>query len=359
MADETPPDQTPAPPDPAAPSSGAGPVDHHVADTGGSDHGGPDRDIPERDIPNQDGPNQDGPEAPHRLRRDLQHQMLGGVAAGMSRYLGVDVVFVRVAFAVLTVFGGSGALIYLAAWVLIPADDQERPLAQQWADRHPPRRSLVVIMVGVVLGLVALSDLFSSGPWWPHRQGGIGLALGAVALVLALTLVAGSGGARTATSRLRWLFVMIVLGCVAVVVVAAATVFSIEAASGVPLRGGIGDTQFHPTSTGQLQPNYRLAMGNLNVDLSDVPFRTGTTHVTTSVGIGRLVVEVPPGPTVSVVAHSGLGVVQVFGQNNSGLSTVQTIQAGGAGEGARRHIVLDANAGVGQVQVIRTASALS
>jgi hypothetical protein len=187
----------------------------------------------------------------------------------------------------------------------------------------------------------------------------VGLFLGAMALVLALTLVANSGGSRAVGSRLRWLLVTLVLATAAVVVVAAATVFSIEAASGVPLRGGIGDTQFRPTSAGQLAANYRLAVGNLNVDLSNVAFRRGTTHVTASVGIGHLIVEVPPGPTVSVVAHSGLGDVQVFGQNNGGLSTVQTVQSDGAGSGTRSHLVLDADAGVGQVQVVRTGSAFS
>ena len=225
--------------------------------------------------------------------------MLGGVAAGLARYLDVDVVIVRVAFAALTVLAGSGALIYVAAWLLVPADDEEHPLAQQWAERRPPRRSLAVIVLGIVLGVVALSDLFSSGPWWPHPDGGVGLLLGAVALVLALGLVANSGGSRAVGSRLRWLLVTLVLATAAVVVVAAATVFSIEAASGVPLRGGIGDTQVRPTSAGQLAPDYRLAVGNLNVDLSGVAFRPGITHVTASVGIGHLIVEVPPGPTVS------------------------------------------------------------
>ncbi len=357
MADETTPDQTPALPDPTLPSLGAGPVSGGPADEATATH---DRWEP---PPPGAGPGGNGeatvPGTVHRLGRDTQNQMLGGVAAGLARYLGVDVVFVRVAFAVLAVFGGSGVLIYAAGWLLIPADDEEHPLAEQWAGRRPPRRSLVLITVGVVLGLIALSDLFWSGPWWPHRQGGFGLGLGAAALVLALILVAGSGGSRTAASRLRWVFLMVVLGVVAVLVVVAATVFSIEAASGVPLRGGIGDTQVHPTSARQLQPNYRLAVGNLNVDLSDVAFPTGTTRVTTSVGIGRLTVEVPPGVTVSVVAHSGLGEVQVFGQNDGGLSTAQTIQAGGTGQGARRHIVLDADTGVGQVQVLRTASAFS
>jgi phage shock protein PspC (stress-responsive transcriptional regulator) len=293
----------------------------------------------------------------HRLRRDMEHRMLGGVAAGVARYLDIDVLFVRLAFAVLTVIGGSGALIYIAAWLLIPADDEVHPLARQWASRPPARRSLVVIVIGLVLGIIALGDLFRSGPWWRGPGSSVGLVLGAVAFVLAVILVVGSGGHRTAVSRLRWLLVTFVLATAAIVVVAAATVFSIEAASGVPLRGGIGDTQVHPTTVGQLQPQYRLAMGNLNVDLSGVAFRSGTTRVTASVGIGRLIVEVPPGPTVNVVAHSGLGDVDVFGQNNGGLSTVQSIQSGTPG--SRTHLVLDANAGVGQVQVVRTASAYS
>jgi len=292
----------------------------------------------------------------HRLRRDTEHGLVAGVAAGVARSLDIDVVIVRVAFAALTLLGGSGALIYLAAWLLVPADDDEQPLAQKWAGRRSNHRSLFMIVIGVVLAVIAVSDLFSSGPWWPHRNGGIGLTLAVVALILAVGVVAGSGGNRTAASRLRWFLLMLVLSAVGVVVVAAATLFSVEAVSGVPLRGGIGSTQWHPTSASQLSPDYRLAVGNLNVDLSGVAFRPGTTHVTASVGIGRLTVEVPPGPTVSVVAHSGLGDVQVFGQDNAGLSTVQTVRSTGAGPESRRHVVIDADAGVGQVQVIRTTS---
>jgi predicted membrane protein len=128
----------------------------------------------------------------------------------------------------------------------------------------------------------------------------------------------------------------------------------------VPLRGGIGNTHWQPTSASQLAPNYRLAMGNLTVDLSDVPFRPGTTHVTASVGVGQLIVKVPPGPSVSVVAHSGLGDVEIFGQNNGGLSTVESRQSSGSGTlGGRSHVVVKADAGVGKVEVERTASALS
>ena len=293
---------------------------------------------------------------PHRLRRDMEHRLLGGVAAGLARYLDIDVVIVRVVFAVLTVLGGSGALIYVAAWLLVPADDEEETLAQSWVRHRTPRRSLVAIVLGVVIAIIAISDLVSGGPWWPHPVGGVGLTFGAVALVLAVALVAGSGP-RGVGSRLRWFLLMFLLAIVAVAVVAAATVFSIEAASGVPLRGGIGNTQVHPTSTGQLQHTYRLAIGNLEVDMSAVAFPAGTTRVTATVGVGRVLVEVPPGPTVSVVARSGLGDVQLFGQNDGGLSTTQTTRS--SGSRSTSHLVVDADAGVGQVQVVRTGAGFS
>ena len=46
--------------------------------------------------------------------------MLGGVAAGIARSLRIDPILVRVAFVVLTIFGGSGLLLYLAGWLFIP-----------------------------------------------------------------------------------------------------------------------------------------------------------------------------------------------------------------------------------------------
>jgi hypothetical protein len=151
----------------------------------------------------------------------------------------------------------------------------------------------------------------------------------------------------------------------AMAVVAVATVFSVEALSGVPLRGGVGNTQWQPTTASQVASRYRLAIGTMRVDLSDVTFRAGTTDVTASVGIGNLVVELPPGPTVSVSAHSGLGEVQVFGQDSGGFATNRIMQTTGTTVSGppgsptsssatnRPHIVLNAQTGVGAVQVIR------
>ena len=63
------------------------------------------------------------------LSRPVHGRMLGGVAAGIARYLDVDVTIIRILFAALTLIGGSAVLIYLAAWLLIPEDGADQSIA--------------------------------------------------------------------------------------------------------------------------------------------------------------------------------------------------------------------------------------
>ena len=63
-------------------------------------------------------------EGARRIRRDPENGMLGGVAAGFARHFGVDVVWIRLAFVLTTVFGGGvGIVVYLAAWLIVPEGD--------------------------------------------------------------------------------------------------------------------------------------------------------------------------------------------------------------------------------------------
>ncbi len=55
--------------------------------------------------------------------------MLAGVAAGIARYLNVDVTIVRIVFAVLAIVGGAGVPLYLAGWLLIPEEGSEQSIA--------------------------------------------------------------------------------------------------------------------------------------------------------------------------------------------------------------------------------------
>ena len=68
--------------------------------------------------------------APSRaLSRPVHDRMLGGVAAGVARYLDVDVTIVRILFAVATLIGGAAVPVYLAAWLLIPEDGTDQSIA--------------------------------------------------------------------------------------------------------------------------------------------------------------------------------------------------------------------------------------
>jgi phage shock protein PspC (stress-responsive transcriptional regulator) len=56
-----------------------------------------------------------------RLFRDTNDKILGGVCSGLAAYFGIqDVVWVRIAFFIFTMLGGSGVIIYLVLWAIIP-----------------------------------------------------------------------------------------------------------------------------------------------------------------------------------------------------------------------------------------------
>jgi phage shock protein PspC (stress-responsive transcriptional regulator) len=58
------------------------------------------------------------------LRRSRNDRMLSGVCGGVAEALGADPALVRLGLVALTVLGaGSGALLYIAAWILVPEAD--------------------------------------------------------------------------------------------------------------------------------------------------------------------------------------------------------------------------------------------
>ncbi len=59
-----------------------------------------------------------------RLHRSKSERMIGGVAGGLAEYFDTDPSLVRLVFALLFVFGGSGVLLYLILWVILPVEDR-------------------------------------------------------------------------------------------------------------------------------------------------------------------------------------------------------------------------------------------
>jgi phage shock protein C len=76
--------------------------------------------------------------APYKqLRRPTDDRIVAGVCSGIGRYLGVDPVLVRVAFAILVVLSwGTALLAYPIMWFIMP--DEPAPAAPAWCDPSDP-----------------------------------------------------------------------------------------------------------------------------------------------------------------------------------------------------------------------------
>ena len=93
----------------------------------------------------------------------------------------------------------------------------------------------------------------------------------------------------------------------------------------------------------------------MDVDLSDVAFPPGTTHVTATVGIGHLRGGAAPGPRCERDGPRRHRVTsRCSAPDDGGFGTSRTMsQPAVTGATPKVHIVLDAQTGVGQVQVMR------
>ena len=124
------------------------------------------------------------PEPPRPLRRSRTDRVIGGVCGGLGRHFGIDAVLLRIAFVILVFAGGSGLLIYLLAWVLIPDErpgEEIAPAPMRGDDgRGAEIVGLGLIGLGAFLLLkVILPDVFDDRYVWPA----VLIVLGAVLLL--------------------------------------------------------------------------------------------------------------------------------------------------------------------------------
>jgi len=55
-----------------------------------------------------------------KLFRDTDDKFLGGVCSGMAHYVGIDVIWMRLLWLILFFFFGTGILVYILLWILVP-----------------------------------------------------------------------------------------------------------------------------------------------------------------------------------------------------------------------------------------------
>ena len=66
-------------------------------------------------------------EEPRKLYRSRTQRMVAGVCGGLGEYFNVDTTVIRVLFLVLTLFGGSGLVVYVVMWILVPDASKAPP----------------------------------------------------------------------------------------------------------------------------------------------------------------------------------------------------------------------------------------
>lgn len=333
------------------------------------------------------------PEPPRRLLRSRDERVLGGVCGGLARYFNVDPLIFRIAAVALIFVGGFAIVAYIAALLLVPEDDG----TGQPVPGKPGRGSTVVGAVVIVLAGVALL----SGDWGI----GFGWAFGALAptilcvAILAVAgqrLLAGRGESQPAAGRIAGAALILAAGLIGTAVLAVGAAFATAAgggtivaivviamgvamvglsfrhrtarwlvvpalalaipsgvveAAGVDVDGGVGERSYLPATIADVKPEYQLGVGQLVVDLRRMDWPSeATAHVKVDVGTGHALVLVPADTCVQADTHAGLGYVGVLGEESGGADVDD--QRGTISRSNARRLILDANVGIGAIEVL-------
>lgn len=230
-----------------------------------------------------------GPRRP--LLRSRDDRMLWGVAGGLAEHIGFNPTLVRVAFVLVTLFGGAGLLAYLVLAVALPEDDGTgRPVDESvWARLG----KVVLLCILVAVGLCVAAGLALVSAWVTAT--GHGTAIAVAVIVVGLVLVAAAFATdvrRRATPPL--LVLALVLGIPAGGI----------AAADIKFDNSVGERTYTPNVVADLPADgYKLGTGQLVVDLRQLPWRAGQTITASAhLGLGQMIVSVPS--QVCVVGHA-------------------------------------------------------
>jgi phage shock protein PspC (stress-responsive transcriptional regulator) len=287
-----------------------------------------------------------GPPARPQLRRSRTDKILGGVSGGLAEYSGVDALLWRVGFVALALAGGTGIIVYLLLWLLMPAGPQAygMPVEQQTRMKAPagprsPVPGLTIAALLIVMGILAL--LTRIGGWDLGPRAFIGSAL----LVVGLGLVAAAfSGGRTARGGLVALGIVLSLALIT--------------ASTLPwngVRGGVGDRTFRPATEAQVRDVYRNGVGDMTVDLSRVDVNDLDGPITTRIehGVGDVDITVPRDADVRLSIENGLGDIDAFDQGSVDRGFFPGTGSGSWVDDGRAEITLVVHSGLGDVEVSR------
>lgn len=271
---------------------------------------------------------------PRRLTRPREDRWLGGVSAGLGAYFDLSPTIYRIAFVALALAGGTGVLLYVAAWLVIPEEGAVDSIASAELRKHRDRpRRIVGIAVLAFAAILTLSEAHV----WPS-PGNVWLVL-----VIGIAALAWWRLGPDATARRR-------VVSATILVLLALVISTLVLAVRVPLFSGVGKRTDGPVVATDVHSKYTLGVGRLTLDFGNLRLPKGQTFVKGTVGIGDLHVIVPYNASIRVDARAQAGNVVVLDHEDSGThvhSKVDDLTGSG------RVLVLDLRTGLGKVAVER------
>jgi len=58
-----------------------------------------------------------------KLYRDERRKVIGGVCAGLADYFDIDIAIIRALFLLTFIFMGTGFMVYIVLWIVLPKKD--------------------------------------------------------------------------------------------------------------------------------------------------------------------------------------------------------------------------------------------
>jgi len=141
--------------------------------------------------------------SPAKLARSRDDRYVGGVCAGIATRLNIDPIIIRLIFVASLIFGGIGAVVYLALLIILPVEgDPNEPVPTL-----PERRRNLVIGGMIVLGIVVIATrgsgwIFGFGPGTIY--GLVFWAFAIVGIVWLIRQVRGTNDSGPATDQPTW-----------------------------------------------------------------------------------------------------------------------------------------------------------
>jgi phage shock protein PspC (stress-responsive transcriptional regulator) len=250
-------------------------------------------------------PDEPGPRRP--LLRSKDERMVFGVAGGLAEHLNIDVTLVRIGLVIAALFGGVGILAYLVLAVALPQNDGTgKPVEESLSSRFG-RVFLVVILAAIGICVACVLAVMSA--WTAATGHGTAIAAIVIGFGALIAAVAFLGDLRRKAAP--WL-----IGAALLLAVPAGAV----AAADIEIDESIGEREYTPTTVADVdEDGYELGTGQLIVDLRNLPWKAGETiPVAADLGLGQMIVSVPPEVCVKAHATAKAGDLVVAGDRSDG-----------------------------------------